>query len=64
MEIEPKQKGRLSEEFRGRTKRYAAQIIRFYVQLPKSREEVRVIGKQPLRSGTSVAAQIREAARA
>src|ERR1035437_9561132 len=32
------------------------QIIRLYVQLPKGREEVRVLGKQLLRSGTSVAA--------
>ena len=55
---------RLKEEFRARTKRYASQIIRLYVQLPKGREEVRVLGKQLLRSGTSVAAHIREASRA
>lgn len=55
---------RLSEELRGRTKRYASEIIRFYVQLPKGREEVRVLGKQLLRSGTSVAAHAREASRA
>ncbi len=57
-------KGRLPEEFRGRTKRFAAQIIRLYVALPKSREEIRVLGKQLLRSGTSVAAHVREASRA
>lgn len=57
-------KGRLSEEFRGRTKAYAAGVIRLYVKLPKAREEVRVLGKQLLRSGTSVAAQVREASRA
>jgi four helix bundle protein len=34
------------------------------VALPKDREEVRVCGKQLLRSGTSVAAHIREASRA
>jgi four helix bundle protein len=56
--------GRLSQEFRDRTKRCAAGIIRFYVGLPKNREEVRVIGKQLLRSGTSIAAQVREPARA
>ena len=56
--------GRLPEQFRDRTKRSAAEIIRLYVSLPKSREEVRALGKQLLRSGTSVAAQIREAARA
>ena len=56
--------GRLPEEFRDRTKGCAAAIIRFYVSLPKDREEVRVLAKQLLRSGTSVAAQIREASRA
>jgi four helix bundle protein len=55
---------RLSEELRGRTKQYASAIIRFYVKLPKEREEVRVLGKQLLRSGTSVAAHAREASRA
>src|ERR1041384_335817 len=57
-------KGRLSEEFRQRVKLYAAQSIRLFVKLPKGREEVRVLGKQLLRSGTSVAAHVREAARA
>lgn len=56
--------GRLSEEFRGRTKRFASSVIRLYVRLPKAREEVRTLGKQLLRSGTSVAAQVREASRA
>jgi len=55
---------RLSEELRGRTKRYASAVIRCYVKLPKEREEVRVLGKQLLRSGTSVAAHSREASRA
>ena len=57
-------KGRLSEEFRARTKAFAANVIRLYVKLPKAREEVRVLGKQLLRSGTSVAAHVREASRA
>src|SRR5215208_3731908 len=57
-------KSRLSDEFRGRTKAYAAGVIRLYVKLPKTREELRVLGKQLLRSGTSVAAHIREASRA
>ena len=55
---------RLSEELRGRTKQFASQTIRFYVKLPLVREEVRVLGKQLLHSGTSVAAHAREAARA
>ena len=56
--------GRLSTEFRERTKKFAAATIRLYVKLPKAQDEVRVLGKQLLRSGTSVAAQIREASRA
>ena len=55
---------RLSEELRERTKQYASAIIRSYVKLPKEREEVRVLGRQLLRSGTSVAAHAREASRA
>ena len=56
--------GRLPEEFRGRTKNFAARVIRLYLELPKAREEVRILGKQLLRSGTSVAAHVREASRA
>lgn len=56
--------GRLSEEFRTRTKKFAASVIRLYVKLPKNRDETMVCGKQMLRSGTSVAAQVREASRA
>src|SRR6267143_797822 len=55
---------RLAEEFRERTKRYASAIVQLYVQLPRSRREVEVLGHQLLRSGTSVAAHIREASRA
>lgn len=39
-------------------------MIRLYVSLPLQREEVRVLGKQLLRSGTSVPAHAREASRA
>ncbi len=56
--------GRLTVEFRDRTKRFAAQVVRLFIKLPKTREEVRVLGKQLLRSGTSVASQVREASRA
>src|SRR5438874_10419500 len=55
---------RLSEELRLRTKRYASRTIQLYVKLPLAREEVRVLGNQLLRSGTSVAAHAREASRA
>lgn len=55
---------RLSEELRDRTKRFASAVIRFYVALPRQRQEVRVLGHQLLRSGTSVAGHAREASRA
>ena len=55
---------RLSEDLRLRTKVFGSRIIRLYMVLPKQREEVRVLGKQLLRSGTSVAAHAREASRA
>ncbi len=48
---------------RVRTKDFALRIIRLYRALPKS-GEASVIGKQILRSGTSVGAQYREAYRA
>ena len=51
-------------EFRNRTKTFASRVIRFYCPLPKNRTEVQVLGKQLLRSGTSVAANYREASRA
>lgn len=47
-----------------RTKCFASSIVRFYVSLDKRREEIRVLGKQLLRAGTSVAANYRESSRA
>jgi four helix bundle protein len=55
---------RSSDELRQRTKNYAAAVVRLYVALPKQRAEAQVIGRQLLRSGTSVAANFREASRA
>ncbi len=55
---------RSSDELRKRTKNYAAAVVRLYVALPKQRAEAQVIGRQLLRSGTSVAANFREASRA
>ena len=52
------------EDLKQRTKRFASAIIRLYCALPKARTEAQVVGKQMLRSGTSVAANYREAARA
>ena len=51
-------------DFRNRTKAYASAVIGLYCALPKNRTEIQVIGKQLLRSGTSVAANYREASRA
>ena len=50
------------DELRERTKRFANRIIRLYVALPKT-SEAQVIGKQLLRSGTSVGANYRAACR-
>jgi four helix bundle protein len=55
---------RLNDEFRQRAKQYASRIVRLYAQLPRARKEVEVLGHQLLRSGTSIAAQVREASRA
>jgi len=49
---------------RMRTKAFAGMVVRFYIGLDKRREELRVLGKQLLRSGTSVAANYRESSRA
>ena len=46
-----------------RTKNYALRIIRLYVSLPKT-TEAQVLGKQVLRSGTSIGAHYREGNRA
>lgn len=47
---------------RDRTKQFALEIIRTYAALPPI-TEAQVIGKQVLRSGTSVGAHYREASR-
>lgn len=49
-------------DLRERTKTYGLRIVRMFVVLPKT-EEARVLGKQVLRSGTSVGANYREAHR-
>jgi four helix bundle protein len=51
-------------ELKRRTKEFAGRIVRLYVALPIRRAEVSVLGRQLLRSGTSVAANYREASRA
>jgi len=51
------------EDLKPRTKRYALRIIKLFCTLPKS-DLARVLGRQVLRSGTSVGANYREAYRA
>lgn len=51
------------QDLRTRTSEFALRIIRLYVTLPKT-TEAQVIGKQVLRSGTSVGAHYREGHRA
>ncbi|VBB48309.1 conserved hypothetical protein [uncultured Paludibacter sp.] len=48
-----------NEKYRNRTKKFAVDIIRFYVDNCKNTDELKIIGKQLLRSGTSVAANFR-----
>lgn len=49
---------------RQRTKRFAGNIIRLFVSLDRRLEELNVVGRQMIRSGTSVGANYREASRA
>ena len=51
------------EDLKTRTRNFALRIIRLYTQLP-NKTEAQVIGKQILRSGTSVGAHYRESCRA
>ena len=50
-------------DLKERTRAFALRIVRLYAALPKT-TEAQVIGKQVLRSGTSVGAHYREATRA
>ena len=51
------------QELRNRTKRFALRIIRLFRHLPRT-TEAQVLGRQLLRSGTSVGANYRAAGRA
>jgi len=51
------------KDLKARTKEFALRVIRLYSPLPKT-TEAQVIGKQLLRSGTSVGAHYREETRA
>ncbi len=52
-----------SQQLKERTKQFAIRVVKLYRALPKT-EEARVIGKQLLRAGTSVAANYRAVCRA
>jgi four helix bundle protein len=52
-----------NDDLRNRTKQYALRVIRMYSKLPKE-PVAQVLGRQALRSGTSVGANYREASRA
>ena len=51
------------EQLRARTKLVAIRIVKLFKSLPKT-DEARIIGKQVMRSGTSVAANYRAVGRA
>ena len=52
-----------SDEFRNRTKKFAIEIVKLFRKLPKT-DDAQILGKQLLRSATSVAANYRAACRA
>ena len=49
----------MNRDLKQRTKEFAVRVIKLYASLPKS-TAAQVLGKQILRSGTSVGAQYRE----
>ena len=56
--------GKELRDLRARTKDFALRVVRLYQALPKSDGVAQILGRQVLRSGTSVAAHYREACRA
>src|SRR5437016_2689628 len=52
-----------AEELKNRSKQFAIRIVKLFRLLPRT-EEARIIGRQMLRSGTSVAANYRAVCRA
>jgi four helix bundle protein len=55
--------GKEDRDLRARTKDFALRVVRLYQALPKGDGVAQVLGRQLLRSGTSVAAHYREACR-
>ncbi|MBN2209538.1 MAG: four helix bundle protein [Candidatus Coatesbacteria bacterium] len=58
-----KEEGEGRQDLKDRTRDFALRVVRLYSALPKT-TEAQVLGKQLLRSGTSVGAHWREASRA
>ena len=56
--------GKTPQDLKPRTKAFALRIICMFSKLPKTDTVAQVLGKQFLRSGTSVGANYREASRA
>ena len=52
------------KELRRRTEELAGSVVELFIKLDRRRDEVAILGKQLIRSATSVAAQYREASRA
>ncbi|HEV2350563.1 MAG TPA: four helix bundle protein [Terriglobia bacterium] len=52
-----------AEELKKRAKQFAIRIVKLFRALPRT-DEARILGKQALRSGTSVAANYRAVCRA
>jgi four helix bundle protein len=61
--MENNQKADFAEVFRNRTKKFVVDNIRFFRTLPKT-EDAKIIGRQLLRSSSSVGANYRAACRA
>lgn len=61
--METVQKSEFAEAFRNRTKKFVIDSIKFYRTLPNT-EEAKIIGRQLLRSSSSVGANYRAACRA
>jgi len=51
------------QDLKLRTKAFALHVIRMYSELPRNNAVAQVLGRQVLRSGTSVGANYREASR-
>ena len=52
------------KDMRKRTKDFARLVIRLFGKLDRNREDIRILARQMIRSGTSVGANYREASRA